>query len=48
MDNAPKLEPAGPNLPVLIRRARTHWPIALLVLVGLGWARRRFDIPETV
>ena len=22
--------------------------IALLVLVGLGWARRRFDVPETV
>jgi sulfate/thiosulfate transport system permease protein len=22
--------------------------IALLVLIGLGWARRRFDIPETV
>ena len=22
--------------------------IALLVLIGIGWARRRFDVPETV
>jgi ABC-type sulfate transport system permease component len=22
--------------------------IALLVLLGIGWARRRFDLPETV
>ena len=22
--------------------------IALLVLIGIGWARRRFDVPDTV
>jgi hypothetical protein len=22
--------------------------ISLLVLLGIGWARRRFDVPETV